>query len=52
LNNWNKLIFSPPIEEHQNTKKKINPKRMQREISPKLQAKGIDTKAQQALKFQ
>lgn len=32
--------------------KKINPKRMQREINSQLQDRGIGTKAQQALKLQ
>ena len=32
--------------------RKINPKRMQREIQSQLQDKGIGTKAQQALKLQ
>lgn len=32
--------------------RKINPKRMQREINSQLQDRGIGTKAQQALKLQ
>ena len=32
--------------------RKINPKRMQRQINDQLQVRGIGTKAQQALKLQ
>ena len=45
LKNWGKLQFSPE-------ERKINPKRMQREINNHLQNRGIGTKAQQALKLQ
>ena len=49
---WDKLKFSPSIEIETAQDRKINPKRMQREISSHLQNKGIGTKAQQALKLQ
>ena len=52
LINWDKLKFSPSIEIETAQDRKINPKRMQREISSHLQNKGIGTKAQQALKLQ
>ena len=52
LKNWGKLQFSPPIKSALAEKRKINPKRMQREISNHLQNSGIGTKAQQALKLQ
>ena len=51
LKNWDKLKFSPSIEIETAQDRKINPKRMQREISSHLQNKGIGTKAQQALKL-
>ena len=47
-----KLKFSPPIQAEIAIERKINPKRMQREIQSQLQDKGIGTKAQQALKLQ
>ena len=50
LKNWHKLKFSPPIQAEVIAERKINPKRMQREINSQLQDKGIGTKAQQALK--
>ena len=52
LKNWSKLKFSPPIQAEVIAERKINPKRMQREINSQLQDKGIGTKAQQALKLQ
>lgn len=52
LKNWNKLKFSPPIKAETILEKKLNPKRMQREINSQLQDRGIGTKAQQALKLQ
>ena len=52
LKNWHKLKFSPPIQAEVAMGRKINPKRMQREIQSQLQDKGIGTKAQQALKLQ
>ena len=52
LKNWHKLKFSPPIQAEVFIERKLNPKRMQREIQSQLQDKGIGTKAQQALKLQ
>ena len=52
LSNWHKLKFSPPIRAEMLIERRINPKRMQREINSQLQDKGIGTKAQQALKLQ
>mgnify|MGYP002091436862 FL=1 len=46
------MKFSPPIQIEVVIERKINPKRMQREIQSRLQDKGIGTKAQQALKLQ
>ena len=43
LKNWHKL---------KSIERKLNPKRMQREIQSQLQDKGVGTKAQQALKLQ
>lgn len=52
LRNWSKLKFSPSIKSEMVEERKINPKRMQREISNQLKDKGMGTKAQQALKLQ
>ena len=52
LKKWNKLKFSPPIKANIAMERKINPKRMQRQINDQLQVRGIGTKAQQALKLQ
>lgn len=52
LKNWKKLKFSPQIKSEIMEEKKINPKRLQREINNQLQDRGIGTKAQQALKLQ
>lgn len=52
LQNWTKLRFSPPVKVDKVKAYRINPKRMQREISSQLQDSGIGTKAQQALKLQ
>ena len=46
------MKFSPPIQIAVVIERKINPKRMQREIQSQLQDKGIGTKAQEALKLQ
>jgi hypothetical protein len=51
LTNWHKLKFSPPVKADEMKERKINPKRMQREINGQLENKGIGTKAQQALKL-
>jgi hypothetical protein len=52
LKNWHKLKFSPPVKTDRFDERKINPKRMQREIKRQLENRGIATKAQQALKLQ
>ena len=52
LKNWSNFKFSPSINGEKIEQKRINPKRMQREINKQLQDKGIGTKAQQALKLQ
>ena len=52
LKNWQTLKFSPPVKTDRIEERKINPKRMQREINSQLQDRGIGTKAQQALKLQ
>jgi hypothetical protein len=52
LNNWNKLRFSPPIDSDSQQENKLNPKRMQRAIKKELDAHGVGTKSQQALKLQ
>lgn len=52
LNNWHRLIFSPPVTVDETIERRINPKRMQREINKQLQVREIGTKAQNALKLQ
>lgn len=52
LKNYCNLRFSPSVETEISQLMKINPKRMQREISRQMQKEGIGTKAQQALKLQ
>lgn len=52
LQNFERLRFSPPIEVDRASARNINPKRVQRQINRQLSAKGIGTKAQQALKLQ
>ena len=52
LKNWQKLQFSPPVPAEHTAERKINPKRMQREIRSQVQDQGISTKAQQALQLQ
>lgn len=52
LKNWKNLRFSPRIEDNAKENRKINPKRMQREINKQLKNKGVGTKSQQALKLQ
>ncbi|EJO5346658.1 YjdF family protein [Clostridium botulinum] len=51
LKNYYKLKFSEPIGIEKTTKKKINPKRMQRKIKKTVKQDCIGTKAQQALKL-
>ena len=50
LKNYNRLQFSQPIADEKAPEKRINPKRMQRDIHRQMAAKSIGTKAQQALK--
>lgn len=50
--NWGRLQFSPMIEAGPVDDRRINPKRLQREIKKQMQDNGIGTKAQQALKLQ
>lgn len=52
LKNYSVLKFSPPVETAGHEPVRVNPKRMQRLIEKQLQAPGIGTKAQQALKLQ
>lgn len=52
LKNYHKLRFSPSLEASAMTERRLNPKKMQREIDKLLQNTGIGTKAQQALKLQ
>ena len=54
LQNWHKLRFGAPVktDQAQAAERRVNPKRMQREINRQLQNQGIGTKAQQALKLQ
>jgi len=54
LKNWRTLKFSPPvrIEDADILEgRKINPKRLRREINGMMKDKGMGTKAQQALKL-
>ena len=52
LKHYTSLKFSPPVDIAQKSKKKINPKRMQRQILRELSKEGIGTRSQQALKLQ
>lgn len=52
LEHWRHLRFSPSVEAEDLTERKVNPKRMQRQIKRQMRAPGIGTKAQQALKLQ
>lgn len=52
LSNYNRLIFSPSLEAAEMAARKINPKRLQRQIKRAAEESGIGTKAQQALKLQ
>jgi hypothetical protein len=47
---WKNLKFGPPIPGEDLEERRINPKRMQRDIARQLQNPGVGTKAQQALK--
>ncbi|MBU4437969.1 MAG: YjdF family protein [Acetobacterium sp.] len=50
LKNYNRLQFSQPVADEKIPEKRINPKRMQRDIHRQVTEKSIGTKAQQALK--
>lgn len=50
--NWHLLRFSPPVSAGKHIGKRINPKRMQRDIQKQLTGNGVGTRAQQALKLQ
>ncbi|MCI1964916.1 MAG: YjdF family protein [Oscillospiraceae bacterium] len=52
LKNFGKLRFSPSMKASAMAAKRMNPKRIQRQISKQLQNTGVGTKAQQALKLQ
>ena len=52
LQNWNKMRFTLPIKTEKIEKRKINPKRLQRQISSQLEDRGMGTKAQQVLQLQ
>jgi len=52
LKNFYTLRFSPPVDVEKTIVKKINPKRVLRQINRQLSQKGIGSKAQQALKLQ
>lgn len=52
LKNWSNLKFSPLVEAEKIIEKKINPKRIIRQINNQLSQNGIGTKAQKALKLQ
>ena len=45
LDHWRHLPFSPPVPVEQGERKRLNPKRVQREIKKQLQHTGIGTKA-------
>ena len=51
LKNWHKLKFSPPIQAEVSIGRKLNPKRMQREIQSQLQDKGVGTEAEKDRQF-
>ena len=47
--NWRRLKFSPAVSGEALNERRVNPKRMQREISRAMKQRSISTKAQQAL---
>lgn len=49
MEHFNTLQFSPPLEVEPETRKKINPKRLQRQIRDEVAGSGVGTKAQQAI---
>lgn len=52
LSHWHRLVFSPAIPSEEPEKRRINPKRRQRQIERQTVSRGVGTKAQQALKLQ
>lgn len=52
LEQWRRLRFSLSMEVEGPVERKVNPKRMQRQVKRQMQTPGIGTKAQQALKLQ
>jgi len=52
LDNFNRLDFTPPLDDSPIPERKLNPKRLQRQIRAATGEKPIGTKAQQALKLQ
>lgn len=52
LEHWRHLRFSPSMEAEEPVDRKVNPKRMQRQITRQLRTTGMGTRAQQALKLQ
>ena len=52
LKNYDRLVFSPAMEGAGSVQRKINPKRLQKQIRKATEEKGVGTKAQQALKLQ
>ena len=52
LRNWHGLSFSPKLQGSTLSERRLNPKRLQREIKRQLEPRGIGTKAQEALKLQ
>ncbi len=52
LNNWSKLRFTSSVETDFIKERKVNPKRVQREIKRQLKTPYCGTKSQQALQLQ
>lgn len=52
MENWKALKFSPQIDAEGAAARKVNPKRIQRQVKKQLEQTGVGTKAQQALKVQ
>ena len=52
LKNYDRLVFSPAMEGAGSVQRKINPKRLQKQIRKATEEKGVGSKAQQALKLQ
>ena len=52
LEQWRQLPFSPSMEGAAPEERRINPKRMRRQIEKSLRSTGIGTKARQALQLQ